>query len=438
MNKKTITLIRPNMGEYYATDALPPLSMAIIAARTSKEFNIKFYDDRIESLPISDTPDLVAITVETFTAHRAYQIADGYRVRGIPVVMGGYHPTFLPEEALKHADAVVCGDAEGTWEQVINDYFNNHHMRPIYQGDNSRPMDDVILDRSIFVGKKYPPIDLVWFSRGCRFACDFCSIRAFYKDGVRFRPTESVIEELKERRTRNLVLFVDDNLFVSKEGFDSLLTALEKINIRWACQISIDVARDQVLLDRMARSGCMLVLIGFESFSPANLIQMGKKWNKVSGSYSDVIRKIHERGIAVYGTFVFGYDCDTIETIEETLQFAMDTRLEIANFNPLTPTPGSPLYNRLLLEKRLLKPKWWLDSLYRYGDAIFVPKQMDPTQFSEKCFEVKKKFYSFKSIANRIILSDAGLNWYRSSVMGIANIVSRREIMKKQHHLLGR
>lgn len=438
MNRKTITLIRPNMGAYHSTDALPPLSMAVIAARTPKEFDVKFYDDRIESLPTLDSPNLVAITVETFTAYRAYQIADSYRARGVPVVMGGYHPTFLPEEALKHSDTVVLGDAEGAWEQVIDDYFNHHQMKSLYQGDNSRPMNDVVLDRSIFLNKKYPPVDLVWFSRGCRFACDFCSIHSFYKDGTRFRPAESVIQELQQRKTKNMVLFVDDNLFVSKEGFDSLLTALEKINIRWACQISIDVARDQVLLDRMARTGCMLVLIGFESFSPANLIQMGKKWNKVSGDYSDVVRKIHARGIAVYGTFVFGYDSDTVETIEETLQFAMNARLEIANFNPLTPTPGSNLYSRLLQEKRLLKPKWWLDSNYRYGDAIFVPKQMDPVQFSEKCFEVKKRFYSLGSIANRIIRSDTGFNWYRSSVMAIANIVSRREIMKKQHHLLGR
>jgi radical SAM superfamily enzyme YgiQ (UPF0313 family) len=135
---------------------------------------------------------------------------------------------------------------------------------------------------------------------------------------------------------------------------------------------------------------------------------------------------------------VFGYDGDTVETVEETLQFAMDTKLEIANFNPLTPTPGSPLYERLLSENRILKPKWWLDPDYRYGDAIFTPRQMDPIQFSEKCFEVKKRFYSLRSIALRIIGSDAGFDWYRSSIMSIANIVSRREIMKKQHHLLGR
>ncbi len=438
MNRKSITLIRPNMGAYRSTDALPSLAMAIIAARTPEHFDVSFYDDRIEDLP-KDNPDLVAITVETFTALRAYEIADTYRTRSIPVVLGGYHPTFLPEEALLHSDTVVVGDAEGVWEQLLDDRFNKNEIKTIYRSDNMREMTDVILNRGIFTNKKYPPIHLVWFSRGCRFACDFCSIRAFYKEGVRFRPAEDVIKEVHKLGSRkSMVFFVDDNLFVSKEGFNSLLDALEKTNIRWSCQISIDIARDDKILDRMARSGCVLVLIGFESLSPTSLIQMGKKWNKVSGEYRDVVKKFHNRGIAVYGTFVFGYDGDTIETIEETLQFAMDARLEIANFNPLTPTPGSPLYDRLLVEKRLIKEKWWIDPTYRYGDAIFMPMKMDPTEFSEKCFEVKKRFYSATSIASRLLFGESGFDWYRTGVMGIANIVSRREILRKQHHLLGR
>lgn len=438
MNDKSVTLIRPNIGEYHSSDALPPLSIAVLAARTPSNVQVHFYDDRLESLPKVAESSLIAITVETFTARRAYQIATEYRAQGARVVMGGYHPTFLPDEALQYADAVAIGDAEGIWEQILGDHFSGEGLLRVYRADEDRSLNDVVFDHGIFAQKRYPPINLVMFSRGCRFACDFCSIRAFYKQGVRYRPFDSLIAELDALDQKRLTFFVDDNLFVSHEVLHELLEQLTGKGLTWACQISIDVARDDRLLDRMAKAGCALVLIGFESLSPLSLRQMGKRWNKVSGGYRSVVERIHARGIAVYGTFVFGYDGDTIDTMEETLQFALDANLEIANFNPLTPTPGSPLYERFHSEGRLLKPLWWLDPSYRYGDAIFVPQNMDPDAFSKKCFELRSRFYAPASIAKRLIASHKGLNVYRTGVLAIANLISRREIMRKQHRPLGR
>ena len=184
MRLERISLLRPNMGDFRSTDGLPPLSMAVLAARTPKDIAVSFYDDKIEIIPEDDLPDLVAITAETFTARRSYELARRYRERGVPVVLGGYHPTFLPDEALRHADAVVVGDAEGSWEQLLDD-FRSGQMQKVYSGGNSRPLDDFVLDRSIFTGKKYPPVELVQYGRGCRFACDFCSIRTFYQDRSR-------------------------------------------------------------------------------------------------------------------------------------------------------------------------------------------------------------------------------------------------------------
>jgi radical SAM superfamily enzyme YgiQ (UPF0313 family) len=179
------------------------------------------------------------------------------------------------------------------------------------------------------------------------------------------------------------------------------------------------------------------VLLGFESLSSVNLKQMGKSWNRVAGDYLSVVKKFHQRGMAVYGTFVFGYDGDTAATIQDSLDFAIAAKLEIANFNPLTPTPGSPLYERLQQEQRLLSPHWWLDPNYRYGDPIFVPKSMPADEFAQHCFAAKTAFYSWSSIAQRVLLADTEFDWFRMGMVGLANVISRKEVMRKQARLLG-
>lgn len=436
MKLERLTLLRPNMGDYRSSDALPPLAMGILAARTPSDVAIRFIDDKAEAMPSGDTPDLVAMSVETFTARRAYELAASYRARGIPVVMGGYHPSLLPDEALAHADAIVIGDAEGSWEQLLAD-FQGGCLQRIYRSSGSRPLDDVHVDRSIFAGKRYAPVELIQFGRGCRFVCDFCSIHAFYQNNLRSRPVEQVVAEMRKLNQRRLFFFVDDNLFGSPEQLLALCAEVAPLGIRWSCQISIDVARDDRLLDAMADAGCIFALVGFESLSTENLRQMGKPWNQVAGDYRDVVRKFHARGIAVYGTFVFGYDGDTLDSIQRSLDFALDARLEIANFNPLTPTPASPLYQRLLAEGRMLSPQWWLDPAYRYGDPIFRPARMEPEAFAQACFEAKRAFYSWPSILRRVLGTDAGLDWFRTSMVGLANHISRREVMRKQHRLLG-
>jgi radical SAM superfamily enzyme YgiQ (UPF0313 family) len=430
-----LTLIRPNLGDYRSSDAMPPLAMGILAARASG-WDVAFYDEKAEALPAGDQPDLAALSVETFTARRAYAVADAYRARGVPVVMGGYHPTFLPDEALDHADAVVLGDAEGAWERLLQD-FQEARLQRRYVGDNRIPLADYRLDRSIYRGKRYAPVELVQYGRGCRFACDFCSIHSFYGTDRRVRPLEGLVSEIETLPKGRLLFFVDDNLFAGREELLALLQALEPLDRRWSCQISIDVARDEALLDRLARAGCAFVLIGFESLNPASLRQMGKRWNKVSGPYKNVVRALHTRGMGVYGTFVFGYDADTADTIARTVDFALESRLEVANFNPLTPTPGSALYDRLLSEGRLLSPKWWLDPAYRYGHAIFEPRGMRADELAEGVFEARARFYSWRSIGLRVLDGKVRFSPFHMSMTAAANIISRREIYKKQHRHLG-
>ena len=420
-----LTLIRPNLGDYRSSDAMPPLAMGILAAR-APGWDVTFYDEKAEPVPLDDETDLVALSVETFTARRAYSIADAYRVRGVRVVMGGYHPTFLPDEALQHADAVIVGDAEGTWEQLLGGFTPGVH-----RGDNERPLRDFQINRDIFKGKSYAPIELVQWGRGCRFACDFCSIHAFYGPSLRVREIGNLLEEIAALPANRLLFFVDDNLFGRRSDLIALLDARALIKRRWFCQISIDVARDEALLDRKANAGCTGGLIGFESLQADSLAQMNKSWNSVSGSYARVVRAIHQRGIAIYGTFVLGYDADTVDTIERTLEFALQSRLAIANFNPLTPMPGSALYTRLLGEGRMLSPRWWLDENYRYGDCVFQPRGLRAEQLAEGVFEARRRFYRWTSIGRRLIgAASIGLTI-------VANVISRREIYKKQHRRLG-
>ncbi len=436
MRLNRLTLIRPNMGDYRSRDALTPLALAILAAWTPERVAVTFFDDRVEIIPPDDRPDMVALSVETFTAKRAYEIARQYRSRGVTVVMGGYHPSLLPEEALEHADAVVIGDAEGVWQELIDD-FETGRLRRTYTGGNAVSLRDYRIDRTIFEGKRYLPLELIQFGRGCKHHCDFCSIESFYKHTIRYREIESVVDELKTFDKKRMVFFVDDNLFNAKKVLDTLLEAITPLKIRWACQISIDVAQDEALLDRMAASGCRLVIVGFESLVDANLDQMGKGWNKRSGQYREVIDTFHRRGIAVYGTFVFGYDFDTVEVIRQSLQFAMETRLEIANFNPLTPTPGTPLYARLEHEGRLIHKTWWLEQGYRYGDPIFVPKRMSPDAFAAECYAARKDFYAWSSIVRRVVAGHLKFSPYLFAMIMAANVVSQMEIKRKQNRVLG-
>jgi radical SAM superfamily enzyme YgiQ (UPF0313 family) len=430
-----LTLVRPNLGDYRSSDAMPPLAMGILAAR-APGWDVAFYDEKAEALPADDRPDLAALSVETYTARRAYAVADAYRARGVPVVMGGYHPTFLPQEALEHADAVVIGDAEGVWEKLLAD-FAAGKLAARYSGGNQRALTDYRLERSIYQGKRYAPVELVQYGRGCRFACDFCSIHAFYGSDLRVRPVDGVVAEIDGLPSRKLLFFVDDNLFGRKSDLQALLGALEPLGRRWSCQISIDIARDEALLDRMARAGCRFVLIGFESLNPASLRQMGKHWNTVSGPYRRVVDALHRRGIGIYGTFVFGYDADTPDTFDRTLEFALEARLEIANFNPLTPTPGSALYDRLLAEGRLLSPTWWLDPDYRYGRAIFKPRGMDADELTEGVYQTRKRFYSWRSIGTRLLATGVPFSPFHLGMTAVANVISRREIEKTQNRLLG-
>jgi len=427
-----ITFIRPHLTDTRSSDAMEPLVFAILAGLTPPEVELDFFDERIESIPDDLSADLVALTVGTYTARRAHQIATRFRRRGIPVVMGGYHPSLLPEEALTYADAVVIGDAEGVWEQLVRDVQRGKLQR-VYRQSKQPPLEGLKFDRSIFVDKHYKPLVPVQYGRGCRYACDFCSVHAFSGNSVRQRPVREVVAEI-EQLGRKYIFMIDDNIHVP--GAEELFRALVPLNVRWVCQTSVDIAQDTGLLDLMSRSGCMAVTIGFESLNKDNLRQMRK--GQDLGSYATAIQKFQDRGIMINGTFVFGYDGDTVDSFDATVEFALRNKFCLANFNPLTPIPGAKLYERLHAEGRLIHDRWWLDPDYRYGQATFQPRGMTADQLTEGCFHARQQFNRYASILGRALSPRANCrSLHHLAGFLVSNLVSRKEIFSKQGHRLG-
>jgi radical SAM superfamily enzyme YgiQ (UPF0313 family) len=278
---------------------------------------------------------------------------------------------------------------------------------------------------------------LVQYGRGCKFNCSFCSIRAFYGNNLRQRPVADVIEDIRRSGKKHIFL-VDDNIFVDVDKARELFTALIPLKIKWSCQVSIDIARDRALVRLMAESGCISALVGFESLDPASLKEIKKGWNVKWQSYDDAIEVFQSEGIMIYGTFVFGCDNDTLENFDIAVDFAIKHKFILANFNPLTPMPGAPLFDRMEREGRLLHDRWWLDPEFKYGDATMQPKNMTAEELTTACFSARQKFNTMKSIIHRI--SDRRTNLrspLRAGVFLLSNYVSWREIYRKQKRALG-
>ncbi len=390
----------PGMKRYIRTWRMEPIPAALVAALAPAGVEKHFYDDRLEQIPFDEPADLVAISVETYTARRSYQIASEYRRRGVPVVMGGFHATLCPEEVSQYCESIVIGEAEAVLPEVIDDY---RHGRPraVYHA-RERPALTVSPDRSIFRGKRYLPIRLIEFARGCRFQCDFCAIQSFFGATHNHRPVDDVVREIvRVRRPGQMVFFIDDNITSSLAQAKELMRALVPLRVPWVSQSAINVAFDPEALELMRRSGCQGMLVGFESLEPANLEQMNKGFNLMKGGPREALANFRRHGIRIYGTFIFGYDHDTAETFRATVDFARAQKLAIAAFNHITPFPGTPLYRRMQSEGRLLFDAWWLDDRYRYNMIPYHPRNMSPEELADRCVQARRSFYSWPSILYR-------------------------------------
>ena len=434
-NNMKATVIKVSMIDGKGYDAMKPLLFAIMDAITPKDIEMEYLDERVEDLPDRIDSDIIALSVETFAARRAYKLAKKYKTKNNLVVMGGFHPTMLPDEALEYCDTVLIGDAEDTWPALLEDYKKGT-VKKIYRSNNKVKMAKIDFNSMAFQGKKYNKIGLVQFSRGCKFNCDFCSIRSFYNCKVRQKSIKDIVDEIKKIKEK-IVFFIDDNIFLDEKSALELFKAIKPLKKKWACQISMDVAFNDKLLNAMRESGCILVLMGFESLNPKNLKLMNKVANLNIKKYEEAIKNIYNHKLMIYGTFVLGYDYDTKEDIKKTMEFAIKNNLTIANFNPLIPMPGTRLYKRLEDNNELIYDKWWLEETYCYGDSAYYPKNMSPEDLKEGCKEARYTFNTYRNIFKRLFRNRVHLIPFNIFVFLILNIISRKEIHRKQGKQLG-
>lgn len=436
-----VTFIYPAVGKkpgkpYIASWKMEPLPIMTLAALTPPDVDAAFFDDRIEQIDYDHQTDLVAINIEAYSALRAYRIADRFRARNIPVVFGGYHATLMPEEAAQYGDAVVIGEAEGVWEQVVADCRRGALQRFYRSGE--RPLFGSVLPRrDILRGKSYTAISLIETSRGCIHNCDFCSIKTFYERSFRFRTPGSIIREIEALGAKTL-FFVDDNILADRTRALELFHALRSLRISWVSQCSISMAHDGEILRAMRDSGCAGVLIGLESLELKNLEQMGKSWNQ-RVQYEEPLKKLHDHGICVYATFLFGYDHDDQGVFDTTVDFALRNKFFLAAFNHLLPFPGTDLYRRLENENRLLYKRWWLDDAYEYGKIPYRPRSMSPEALEQACIKARQDFYGVSSVLRRGFDFKANCaSPFLATIFLAQNFLARREVREKWGLPLGR
>ena len=397
-----LTFILPAIGKkpgqkYIGTWKMEPLTIAQLKALTPPEVETELFDDRLELIDYATQTDLVCITVETYTAKRSYRIAAKFRERGIPVVMGGYHVTLCPEEAELYCDSVIVGNAETVWAQMLRD-VQNGSLKRRYMGETAEY--DIQPDKSIFEGKPYLPVSLVETGRGCIHKCDFCSISRFYCSHYYCRSHDLVYDDLRRSKHRYTFL-VDDNLVANRKNALELFRRITPLKKKWAGQGTLSMARDPELLKAMKDSGCEVILIGFESLNKENLAQMNKSFNATLGERDELVQRVHDAGLGIYATFVFGYDNDDERSIEDALHFAKKHNFYTAAFNHLLPFPNTPLYNRLKAEERLIYDKWWLADGYHYGELAFHPKRISAERLSQACRDARKEFSAPKTVLSR-------------------------------------
>jgi radical SAM superfamily enzyme YgiQ (UPF0313 family) len=365
--------------------------------------DVQLMDENVGAVDTKAEVDLVGISSMTASAPRAYQIADEFRARGVPVVLGGMHPTAMPEEAARHADAVVMGEAEGQWETLLED-FGRGQMKPLYRSDERPSLEGLPLPRRDLLKRSaYLLPNMIHTARGCPHACTFCSVTPVFGRKYRFRPVDEVVEEVRSLGVRSLG-FGDDNIVASPARAKQLFEKLIPLKLQWVGQGDLSMAKDPELMDLMRRSGCVAMFVGLESTSPESLALAHKQPN-LGLDLSETIDTVHRHGLDIIGSFVFGLDADTAETCTATLEFAMQKKLAAAQFAVLTPFPGTPVYEQLMAEDRILDPDW---SKYTMGNVVFKPQGMSPAELAAERAKAYDRFYSMGSIARRMLVWRGG------------------------------
>jgi radical SAM superfamily enzyme YgiQ (UPF0313 family) len=392
-------LYRHRGGIFRKSLRYPPLTLPTLAALIPEdiEHELSIFDEGIEDIPIDLDVDLVGITVITGNARRSYELARHFRQRGITVVLGGPHVTLVPDDAQAHADSIVVGYAEDTWPQLLYDFCQDRVRKRYVQSPDLSLAGRPRARRDLINGGRYAKTHVFEATRGCVHRCEFCVVPSAWGRKPYQKPVAEVIDEIRSTGARRAI-FIDLNLIADKQYAAELFEAMIPLNLKWGGLATSLLARDAELLGLCARSGCMGLLVGFESISAPGLKQVQKGFNDPA-RYADWIKSFHQHGIAVNGTFVFGMDADTPDTFERTAEFVIDTGIDLPRFAILTPFPGTALYDRLSSEGRILTRNW---ELYDGQHVVFQPAKMSASELEKGNADTWRRVYGYKSIFKRM------------------------------------
>jgi len=385
----------------------PQLTMPLLAALTPRDVGIHHTDEIVSPVNFSRAMDLVGITTTTCSAPHAYEVADEFRARGVKVVLGGPHPTLLPQETIQHADSVLIGEAEGVWPALLRD-FREGRLQRFYQAATAPSLAGLPWARREHIERRAYGRGVLIATRSCPHACGYCMLPHFYHHQLRSRPSDEVLAEAAAIREKALI-FWDDNIIGNLDYARELFRGLIPLRKRWTSQATFNIVDHEDLIQLAAASGCEALFIGLESISGASLRETGKGFNKPQ-RYLDGIKRLHDAGIAVQAGLVFGFDHDDVTVFERTLAFFEQAGVDVASIGSLTPFPGTPIFRKLEAEDRILTRDW---SKYNARtDVVFRPRLMTPDQLQTGVEWVTKQFYSLSSISRRLLgQSRTGLWW---------------------------
>ena len=396
MANKKVLLISPKnpLGE---GSIIPPLGLATNASYIPDRYDVLIVNENSREAHYEGA-DLAAITVNTITARRSYQLCEEFREKGVPVVLGGIHPSAMPEEAGIYADAVIVGNGENVWEELLGD-FERGRLKKIYRPEIFDLTESKVPRRDLFNGRYL--VDSLQTSRGCPFDCEFCSVTRFYGGKYRYKPLDIVRKELESLRTKNVFLADDNILGIGKKAEERAIKLFELLGehgLHWIGQASINIADNSRLLKLAQESGAKCFYIGFESLNEDFLKAANKRVNLKKGvrSYKDVIKRIHDHGIAVLGSFIYGTDFDTRDGLLKLGDYISKSGIDAVSVKPLTPFPGTRLYERLKNEGRLLNDRYWLEDPYPL--FTFKPRNLSLQELIETSLDFVKAYNPPSSI----------------------------------------
>ena len=402
---KTVLFILPALQEVISQQfrqikysLFPPLSLLTLAGSVpSDKYKLIVRDEHVEDVIIDEPVDLVVMTVYISSANRAYEISKYYRNKGAKVFMGGIHPTTLPNEALLHADSVCIGPGDFIFSKMLSD-FENDSLEKVYYGDKVRELSGIpVARRDLMNRNKYLVPNTIVASRGCLYNCDFCYKKSFWGENYyKYRPLEDIKKELDTFK-QNFVFFLDDNLMGNRVEARKIFKLLKEYNFTWQAAASIDTAYTPGFLEEAYDCGCRSLFVGFESI----LIDNMKNTNKIQNQkydYEESIKRFHDAGLMINGSFVYGLDSDGPDVFERTIEFTIKNKIETATFHILTPFPGTKLFQKMEEEGRIIHYNW---DKYDTRHAVYRPALMTPEELEAGYWQSYKEFYSYTSIFSR-------------------------------------